>query len=269
MEKGKSEFRFKKEFGQNFIFDTVFLTEMVKDLGLDKSSNILEIGAGMGTLTEVLAKNFKRVVSFEIDKTLTEKLSVIKEKFSNLEIVLSDILRVKTQEIDELFKGEKYDIVANIPYNITSQIVFKFLLESERLEKMFIMVQKEVGERFVASKSTSEYGIPSVILSTFGSCKMVKQVPRKMFVPVPRVDSCVVVIEKIDDKFGSFDKEKYERFVSSCFAMKRKKLLNNLIKMGKDKQTILRTFEEMSLDENTRPENLSSKEYVQLFRILG
>lgn len=269
MEKGKSKFRFKKEFGQNFIFDKNFLLEMVNDLGLESSSNVLEIGAGMGSLTTILAGNFKRVVSFEIDKTLTERLKLIEKMHSNLEIVYNDVLKSKTTDIDEMFMGESFNIVANIPYNITSQIVFKFFFESKKLDKMFVMVQKEVGERFIASPSTSEYGIPSVILSTFGECKMVKQVSRENFVPVPKVDSCVIMIKRIDDKFGILDRKKYEKFVSSCFAMKRKTLVNNLLKINKDKEFIEKTLTNLNLELNIRPENLCAKEYVELFKILG
>ena len=269
MEQNKSEFRFKKEFGQNFIFDTNFLKAVVSDLGLNKESNILEIGSGMGTLTSILATNFKKVISFEIDKTLTEKLKELEENNANLKIIFNDILRVNTIEIDKMFSNESYNIVANIPYYITSQIVFKFLLESKNLEKMFVMVQKEVGERFVANPSTSEYGIPTVILSTFGNCKMVKYVPRKIFVPVPKVDSCIIMIEKVDGKFGDLDKAKYQKFVSGCFAMKRKTLSNNLIRLGFEKDEILKVFEELNLDKNTRPENLYAKDYVNLFKKLN
>ncbi|NCB48082.1 MAG: ribosomal RNA small subunit methyltransferase A [Clostridia bacterium] len=266
MKKEKSKFRFKKEFGQNFIFDTKFLNEMVSDLMLEKSSNILEIGAGMGSLTKILAERFKKVVSFEIDKTLTEKLKKIETQNSNLKIVLSDVLKMNTSEIDEMFLGESFNIVANIPYNITSQIVFKFFFESNKLDKMFVMVQKEVGERFIASPSTSEYGIPSVLLSTFGECKMVKQVNRNMFFPVPKVDSCVIMIKRIDQKFGSFDKEKFENFLSCCFSMKRKTLVNNLLKMNTDKEKIESILIDLNLDKNVRPENLSAEDYVKLFR---
>lgn len=262
----KSDFHFKKIFGQNFIFDTNFLHSLLKDFDLEKSSNILEIGAGMGTLTSILAQNYKKVVSFEIDKTLTEKLRELEKTYDNLTIVLSDILKTKNAEIDEIFAGEKYSIIANIPYYITSQIVFKFMLETSNLESMFIMVQKEVGERFCAKESTRDYGIPSVILSTFGECKMLKQVPRKMFKPVPNVDSCVIKITKNEAKNNDINKVKYHKFLLGCFCMKRKTLYNNLLKMNEDKDKILNSFSKLNLQNMIRPENLPPQQFVELYK---
>lgn len=269
MENKTSEFRFKKEFGQNFIFDKNFLTSLVNLFNLGQNEQILEIGAGAGTLTEVLAQNYKKVISVEIDKTLTEKLTLIESKYENLQIIFKDILNIETKTIDEMFNGNSYSLIANLPYYITSQIIFKFLLESKTINKMFVMVQKEVGERFSALPSNKEYGIPSVLLNTFGSCKIVKFVSKKMFIPQPKVDSCVIEIDIDRNKNNINNAKKYNKFVSNCFAMKRKTLYNNLTKMGISKENIFSIFNKLNIESNSRPENISSELYVKLYKELG
>lgn len=261
-------FRFKKEFGQNFIFDTNFITSFVRKFDIPSDSNIVEIGAGMGTLTEVLAKNFKRVVSFEIDKTLTEKLRELESGYQNLTVVFGDILEQKLSDIERMFDGEKYFVVANLPYYITSQIIFKFLFESQKLDSMFVMVQREVGERYCAKSGTKEYGIPSVMLGTFAETKIVQQVSRKMFTPMPNVDSCIIRIKLDRNKFDIADQDKFHKFVSGCFAMKRKTLANNLKKMGYNEGQISSTLNALSLIPTIRPENISPEDYVTMFNLL-
>ena len=117
------DFKFKKQFGQNFIFDKNFISSIVSSFNLDKNSSVLEIGAGAGVLTEVLANNFKKVISFEIDKTLKETLSNLQSKYENLNFVFNDVLEVATTEIDNMFE-DNFVMIANLPYYITSQIIF-------------------------------------------------------------------------------------------------------------------------------------------------
>ena len=264
----KNNFRFKKEFGQNFIFDTNFITSFVDKFDIPEESNIVEIGAGMGTLTEVLAKKFKKVISFEIDKTLTEKLQGLEKKYQNLTVIFGDILQQKMCNIEKLFDNEKYFVVANLPYYITSQIIFKFLFESKNLESMFVMVQREVGERYCAKNGSKEYGIPSVMLGAFAETKIVQQVSRKMFTPMPNVDSCIIKIKLNKNKFEISDQEKFHKFVGGCFAMKRKTLSNNLKKMAYDECKIQNVLNELSLIHTIRPEDISVENFVKMFNIL-
>lgn len=264
----KGNFRFKKEFGQNFIFDTNFIKSMVEKFDIPEQSNIVEIGAGMGTLTEVLANKYKKVVSFEIDKTLTEKLEELQSRHSNLTIIFGDILQQNLESIEGMFGGEDYYIVANLPYYITSQIIFKFLFESSNLKAMFTMVQKEVGERYCASCGSREYGIPSVILNAFANTDIVCNVSRKMFVPVPNVDSCIIKIELQKNKFNIADQDKFRSFVAGCFAMKRKTLANNLKKMNFHDDIISPALQQLSMRSDIRPEDISVENYINLFNLL-
>lgn len=262
-----SNFKFKKQFGQNFIFDKNFLLSLVNQFNLNKNSQILEIGAGAGTLTEVLAQNFKKVISFEIDKTLKENLLLLQNKYQNLQFIFEDILKSQTSSIDKMFENDFY-LIANLPYYITSQIIFKFLIQSKKIKKMFVMVQKEVGERFSANPSTRDYGVPSVLINTFGSCKILKQVNRKMFTPQPKVDSCVIEISIEKNKNNINDAKNYSTFITNCFSMKRKTLYNNLVKMGYPKEDILENFKILNITQNSRPENLTSQTYVNLYNTL-
>ena len=260
-------FNFKKQFGQNFIFDKNFLNALVESFNLPKEINVLEIGAGMGTLSECLADHFDNVLSFEIDKTLTEHLNSLERK--NLHFIFADILKQNVKDIENNFFDKDYYLIANLPYYITSQIIFKFLFDSAHLKSMFVMVQKEVGERFCAQAKNKEYGIPSVLISTFGSCKIVKNVLRKMFVPQPNVDSCILQIDINKGKFNLKNTQKYVDFVSNCFKMRRKTLINNLISFGEDKEFVSHTLSKMGFKPSVRPEELSCEDYVQLYNLLG
>ena len=261
------DFNFKKQFGQNFIFDKNFLNSLVEGFCLPSDINVLEIGAGMGTLSTTLASNFRNVLSFEIDKTLTEHLQALES--DNLKFVFKDILKQDIQEIEDYFGKENYYMIANLPYYITSQIIFKFLFETTKLSSMFVMVQREVGERFCALPGGKDYGVPSALLATFSNCKIVKFVPRKMFVPQPNVDSCIIRIDIDRTKYVISDIKKYSDFVSKCFQMKRKTLMNNLTKMGKEKTICINALEELGLNLSVRPEQLSAEQFVKLFDLLS
>ena len=258
----EKDFKFKKQFGQNFILDKNFINSLVDSFNLSEDINVLEIGAGAGTLSTSLASKYKKVLSYEIDKTLTEHLKSLEA--DNLKFVFKDILQEDILQIENYFGGEKYYLIANLPYYITSQIIFKFLFETTNLVSMFVMVQKEVGERFCAKSGSRDYGVPSVLLSTFGDCKIIKNVSRKMFVPSPNVDSCIIKIEK-KDKFLIKDKQKYVDFVSNCFKMKRKTLFNNLVKSGFEKEKILSIFDNLSISALSRPEEIDESNYVKMF----
>ena len=157
-------FKFNKKFGQNFISDTNLLNAIACDAGVTSEDDVLEIGAGAGTLTAALCRHAKKVVSYEIDKNLTEHLKELEENNSNLKIIMQDALKAKIEDIESNFEGD-YKLVANLPYYITSPLIFKFLEETSRCKSLSVMVQKEVAERFSAKSGTKEYGIPSIMIA--------------------------------------------------------------------------------------------------------
>ena len=263
----EKDFKFKKKFGQNFIFDKNFLNSLLEDFNLASNSVVVEIGAGMGTLSECLANKYNRVLSFEIDNTLKEHLQDIEKKYNNIEFIFNDILKENIEDIEKKLDNKGYYLIANLPYYITSAIIFKFLFESKYLKSMFVMVQKEVGERFCAKPKTKEYGIPTVLINSFASCKIIKNVNRKMFIPEPKVDSCILQIDLDKNKYNIKDIDKYKAFVSNSFKMKRKTLYNNLSCCGIKKDKIVKNLEKLNLKIDSRPEMLDASQYVYLYNL--
>lgn len=260
---------FNKKFGQNFISDKNLLAAIVKDANISQNDEVLEIGAGAGALTEELAKSAKKVVSYEIDKTLTEHLKEIEEKHENLTIKMEDALKTKIAELEKDFEGD-YSLVANLPYYITSPLIFKFLEETEKCKSITVMVQKEVGERFSAKAGSKNYGIPSVMIGFYCNCKIMRNVSRKMFFPEPNVDSCVI---RLDRKALNYDKKFIERFqkvVNSAFSMRRKTLANNLTKnLGLSREKCLDAIKKVGKAESVRAEELTINDFVALTQELA
>lgn len=248
-----SDFVFKKKFGQNFISDKNLLNAITGDAQICQDDEVLEIGAGAGSLTEVLSEKSKKVVSFEIDKDLVEHLQSLNLK--NVEFVFGDFMQSNLSEIEKKFE-KKYKVVANLPYYITTPIIFRFLEEAEKLDSLTIMVQKEVAERVCAKVGGKDYGILTVMTNFYGDPKITRIIKRQMFFPVPNVDSALLNI-KLKDKYPAVDKKKFLAFIKTCFSMRRKTLLNNLSNMySKEKlksvlgeEVLIKRAEQFSLDE--------------------
>lgn len=256
---------FKKSLGQNFISDKNLLNSIIKLSEITNQDNVLEIGAGAGTLTEVLSKNSKKVLSYEIDRDLKTRLDNLKSENDNLEIIFQDFMTVDEKEI---FKGEKFKVVANIPYYITTPIIFKLLNEKDRISSMMFMVQKEVAVRFASKENCKEYGIPSVILQSIADVSVVKTVPKECFTPMPKVDSALMKIE-LKNKFDIADFDFFSRLVHASFSMRRKTLLNNLkTNFNLDKELIINYLKKLKLNENIRPEEISVENYVKIANLL-
>ncbi len=255
--------QFKKKFGQNFISDKNLLNAIVADANVTKEDSVLEIGAGAGTLTSAISERAKEVVSFEIDPDLKEHLENL--NLQNVKFVFEDVMSVPLDKIENCFKGG-YKMIANLPYYITTPIIFKFLNGSQKIESLTIMVQKEVAERIVAQSGSKDYGVLSVMIAFFGEAEITRIVKRNMFYPIPNVDSAIVNIKINRDKFASIDGEKFYSFIGGCFAMRRKTLKNNLIKLlGADSQNLSRIPENLLA---LRPEMLSLNDFVNLFEII-
>ena len=256
------EFQTKKKFGQNFLTDKNLLSAIVCDAEISCDDVVLEIGPGMGALTEELSKKAKRVVCFEIDKELKPYLE--EKGLKNVEFHFQDVMDKSLEEIEGVL-SEKYKLVANLPYYITSPILFKFL-GSKNLQSITVMVQKEVAERIIAKEGSKDYGVLSVSIACFGTAKITRFVSREMFNPKPNVDSAVVRID-IRKKEGVLDFENFFNFVKSIFSMRRKTLLNNLThaySLRKDKLDQVYTEEELK----KRAEAFSVDEIVGLYKKL-
>ena len=249
---------FKKKFGQNFIFDKNLLSAICDDAKISTNDEVLEIGAGAGTLTTQISQNAKKVVSYEIDRDLQEHLLGL--NLSNVKFVFGDIMDYETKKIEEDFAGE-YKMIANLPYYITTPIIFKFLNESEKIKSLTIMVQKEVAQRMTALHGNKDWGVLSVMINFFGKAVINRIVSRKNFHPQPNVDSAVVTIEIDRNKFPEIDKNKFYKFIQAVFSMRRKTLRNNLSTLI-SKEELLR-FDEKIL--SMRAEMLSFEQLTQIY----
>lgn len=256
-----SDFKFNKNFGQNFISDKNLLNAIVNDSGICAESEVLEIGAGAGTLTQEISKIAKKVVSYEIDKKLTEFLAEKFENTKNVEVKIADALKTPIQEIEKNFTAD-YHIIANLPYYITTPLIFKFLEETNRAKTITIMVQKEVAKKIIAKAGEENYGSLSVILSYYCDCKITRIVKKQMFTPKPKVDSAVI---KLTRKENVFYNKEFSQFVSNIFSMKRKTLVNNLLKMNYEKEKILACLIKNKIHENSRSETLSLIQIRQIY----
>lgn len=259
----KYSFVFKKSLGQNFLTDSLLLDAIARDAGVEKTDTVVEIGAGAGTLTRALAARASKVVAFDIDEALVPVLRESLAGVENAEIVFRDVLKCSDEELLGIIGG-RFKVVANIPYYITTPLVMRFAESSLPVDSVTVTVQKEVAERLVAEAGTPEYGAISATVALRGNARITREVPRRMFRPVPNVDSAVVRIDLVPDKFGA-DVGAVSELVRQCFRMRRKTLLNNLIAAGYGKEKARLAIERAGFPADVRGERLSAKDYVELF----
>lgn len=263
-------FRFNKQFGQNFITDTNLLQAMVKDAGVGEDDIVVEIGAGAGTLTRELAKAAKKVYAFEIDRNLVpilgETLKGLEEK---VQVVFKDIMKTDDKELDDILEGKNYKVVANLPYYITTPIIMRFLEREKKPQSITVMIQKEVGQRLTSKADCGDYGVITLSIALEGKASITREVPRYMFMPAPNVDSCIVRID-LDDRYKDVDKKKVKKVIKSAFAMRRKTLVNNLSSaMSLTKENVEKALNDMGLDTRIRGEVLTIDEYIALTNALN
>lgn len=260
----KYSFVFKKSLGQNFLTDSQLLDAIARDAGVEKTDTVVEIGAGAGTLTRALAARASKVVAFDIDEALVPVLRESLAGVENAEIVFRDVLKCSDEELLGIIGG-RFKVVANIPYYITTPLVMRFAESSLPVDSVTVTVQKEVAERLVAEAGTPEYGAISATVALRGNAHITREVPRRMFRPVPNVDSAVVRIDFVRDKFGDTDVGAVSELVRQCFRMRRKTLYNNLIAAGYGKEKARLAIERAGFSADVRGERLSAADYVELF----
>jgi len=258
------DFVFKKNLGQNFIFDTNLLNAIVADSTVTKDDLVIEVGAGAGTLTESLANHAKQVISFEIDEKLRPILSELEKKHSNLKIEFMDILK---SDISKFVGEKKFRVVANLPYYITTPIIFHFLA-CENLQSITVMVQKEVAERFVAKPNTENYGAVTAQLAAYGNAKITRIVNKSMFTPPPKVDSAIVRLD-ISKKQGVKNFKVLQKLIAASFAMRRKTLVNNLISgFGISREKAENLVKEVGFVLTIRGEVLGIDDFIKLANLI-
>ena len=253
---------YKKKFGQNFLTDTNLLSAIARDSEIDDKVTVVEVGPGAGALTCEIAKVAKCVYAFEIDTDLKDVLDENLRNFANVEVIFRDFLKMPNSDLKDI-AGTGFAVVANLPYYITSPLITKFLTCGLEPKSLTVMVQKEVGERIVATPGTKEYGVLSVMVQLCGKPEIKRIVGRQMFTPSPKVDSCIVHLNSIKTPK---DYEKIVEFVKGCFSSRRKTISNNLSRMF-DKDDVVEALSQAQIVPTTRAENLSAKEFVTLFHL--
>ena len=261
----------KKSLGQNFLTDLNVLNKIVDAAHLTDTDNVIEIGPGIGGLTEFLARSSKRVLAFEIDQNLLPVLDETLSPYDNVEVINQDILQANLPAIiEEKFNNERpIKVVANLPYYITTPIILDLLKGNAEFDNITVMMQKEVAQRLEAKPGSKDYGSLSVIIQYLNDVKLAFEVSRKSFIPAPNVDSAIVTLERKEYIQNEvFDEKAFASFVRGCFAHRRKTLWNNLQGLfGKDAETkekVQNVLDEFDIQPSIRPEKLTVDQYVDL-----
>lgn len=255
----------RKRFGQNFLRDQHVLDRIIAAADFQEDDRILEIGPGPGALTSRLLASGLPVLAVEIDRDLGAELQARDEK--NLEVIIGDVLRL---DWAEMLQSPPYILVANLPYNISSQILFKVLDHRHAFRRLVLMFQKEVGDRLVAGEGTRSYGILSALLQPWFQITRVVKVPPGAFHPPPKVDSVVLCLEPLSvPRLTLLDEALYRTLVRGAFAQRRKTLRNSLLGSGWASEQIDRAFAEAAIDPGRRGETLKVEEFGVLANILS
>lgn len=256
----------KKKFGQNFLIDKNILNKIVEISDISKSDVVIEIGPGMGCLTEYLSINAKKVICYEIDKDMVEILEEnLLSKYDNIEIINNDFLKVDLSYYADVQNCENVKVVANLPYYITTPIIFKLLSET-KIQQFTFMVQKEVAERLTGVPNTKDYNSLSVAMKFKTDSKFAYKVKPNCFYPAPNVDSALVLVKAIKNDLEPNIEAEFLKFVQIAFAQRRKTLINNLVGVyGYNKSELIEKFKKELLSIDLRAETLDCNELFDLF----
>ena len=262
-------FRTKKRLGQNFLINPDVISDIIDFADIKEDDVVLEIGPGVGFVTEQLVKHAKKVIAVELDEEAIKELE--KLECDNLEIIHNDILKTNLSDLTD----EKIKVVANIPYYITSPIIAHLLGEIDDLENanrnkivdIILMVQEEVARRIIATEKSpaKQYGLLSILSQFWADCSILRLVGRKSFYPAPKVNSALVSLKVRKEPLLKLkDYKHFRKTIKAAFAQRRKTLKNCLVGAGFDKDKVAKTISEMGLDENIRGEKLSIEKLGEL-----
>lgn len=263
-------FRFSKSLGQNFLIDGNIVRNIVKKAEITKEDYVLEIGPGIGTLTEELAINAKKVIAVEIDRKLLPILDQSLEEYDNIEIIHGDILDIDIDKlIEERFENKSVKVVANLPYYITTPIIGKLIEENLNIESIVVMVQKEVADRMASPAGSKQYGSLSVFIDFYTKAEIILKVPKTVFMPQPKIDSAIIKLN-IKKQLPDVDKGKFFQVVKASFSKRRKTILNCLSSYGFDleKETIKQALDQANIAYIERAENLSTEDFIKISKCL-
>lgn len=252
------DFKFKKKFGQNFLTDENILNNIVSSADVDEDTLVIEIGPGAGALTKKLVKCAKRVIAYEIDETLKPILSTI----DGVDVFFGDFLKRNVKKDLENYSYKKLYVIANLPYYITTPIITKIIDDKINVDKIVVMVQKEVGDRFSAKPNTKEYNSLTLFINYYFNVRKLFIVSKNVFIPKPNVDSIVVSLEKREERPNVINEDIFFRLVRDAFTQKRKTLKNNL--KNYDFEMIKDVLNKFNYNDDVRAEALPIEVFVEI-----
>jgi len=268
----KHNFIVKKGYGQNFLVDQHVINKIIAGSNVSDADLVIEIGPGIGGLTERLATLSKHLVAIEIDKALIPILEESFSSYDNVEILNQDILKTDIAEIVTSRGFNSAKIVANLPYYITTPIIMSILESDAPIDSMTIMIQKEVAKRISAAAGTKDYGALSLGVSYRAKTELVANVPRNSFVPRPNVDSAVIRLDRLKSPPVNVSNETLLfKIIRAAFEQRRKTLLNclfNLLDLGLSKDELANAFEKCELDANVRGEDLTLEQFARVADVI-
>ncbi len=266
------DFNIKKKFGQNFLTDQNILNHIVDVANLDEYTDVIEIGPGLGALTEIIASKCNRLLCYEIDSDLIPILNKNLSAYNNYKIINNDVLKCDiNSDIDKYFSDYKRVVlISNLPYYITTPIILGLLEQTSKITTYVMMMQEEVADRICSRPSVKDYNALSIAVQYRAKASKEIRVPRTVFVPAPNVDSAVIKLELYKEKkYNPRNEKLFFKLVRSAFAQRRKTLANNLSQIGYSKDEIYNVLDNLGYDKAVRSEALDVSDFVRLCDALG
>ncbi len=269
----KYDFVFKKKFGQNFLIDTHVINKIVGSANLTKDDLVIEIGPGIGSLTEDMIEQCGKLIAIEIDTNLIPILTEVFSEYDNFELINEDVLKIDFNQLLEANKQYKrVKVVANLPYYITTPIIMNFLEKDIKVDEIIVMIQKEVAYRMNAKESTKEYGSLSLVVQYLCDTYLVANVPQNCFMPRPNVDSAVIKLTRLEQpRVQVKSPEKLIELFKIAFSQRRKTLVNCIFNSGKfgyTKVELEEKLESIGINGMARGESLTIEQYANILEIL-
>lgn len=269
------DIKMKKSLGQNFLIEPQILDKMIETGQIDRHTTVVEIGPGIGALTEFLARSAKEVIAFEIDSRFVEILKDTLSDYDNVTIHHQDILKVNFNDpiYQNLHDAERLVVVANLPYYITTPIIMNLIESNLKFDQLVMMMQKEVAERMTATVNTKSYNSLTLAIQNTMDAKIAFIVPKSVFIPQPNVDSAVLSLTRLEHPIAEVDNlEKFHHLIQTCFVQRRKTIWNNLRNAAKDLDLSLEQLEtaldEAHIEKARRAESLTLEDYQRLYNAI-
>lgn len=269
------DIKMKKSLGQNFLIEPQILDKMIETGQIDRHTTVVEIGPGIGALTEFLARNAKEVIAFEIDSRFVEILKETLSDYDNVTIHHQDILKVNFNDpiYQNLHDAERLVVVANLPYYITTPIIMNLIESNLKFDQLVMMMQKEVAERMTATVNTKSYNSLTLAIQNTMDAKIAFIVPKSVFIPQPNVDSAVLSLTRLEHPIAEVDNlEKFHHLIQTCFVQRRKTIWNNLRNAAKDLDLSLEQLEtaldQAQIEKARRAESLTLEDYQRLYNAI-